>query len=327
MSSNTCEGQRRLTRAPRLCALVAGIACVPSALAQGQDSTPWEREVTILAEFLPGRYDNMNQVYFDTRRSLPKPQRHDRRHVRIVRVEGLPGHWLQYREYDVAQLDRPRVSYWLELMPDNAAGAVRMRRYDASAAAAATEAGPVALAAAPPATAATCDVLWRRDAGQFTGSADAACGGEWAFSRDQLWIARPSGAPDTVTNPYALQRTRDFECLADIPGVAGGRDEKFERYVPLALYDKGGEAVFTTRDAVPKTYSLMLNHVTWPINNETGAFTRDSLVLYVREVTATGPKTLTYAWTQPDAERVGINLQWMLVNCYRVSNRDARPSF
>lgn len=327
MNSNNCRRQTRLTWPLRVLVLLAGIAWLPPALAQGQDSTPWEREVMILAEFLPGRYDNMNQVYFDSRRARPAPQRHDRRHVRIVNVEGLQGYWLQYREYDVARLDRPRVSYWLELVADNASGAVRMRRHDADADAPATDAAPVKLAAAPAATAATCDVLWRREAGQFTGSATPACGGAWGFSRDQLWIERPAGAPETLADAYALQRTRDFECLADIPGVAGGRDEKFERYVPLALYDKGGEAVFTTRDATPKTYSLMLNHVTWPINNETGAFTRDSLVLYVREVTASGPKTLTYAWTQPDAERVGINLQWMLVNCYRVSNRDARPSF
>lgn len=30
--------------------------------------------------------------------------------------------------------------------------------------------------------------------------------------------------------------------------------------------------------------------------------------------------------TVPDADRIGINLKWMLAMCYRQSNRDATPS-
>ena len=70
-----------------------------------------------------------------------------------------------------------------------------------------------------------------------------------------------------------------------------------------------------------------MRNVQWPMNNEVGAFTRNSLVMYVIERTGEGVKTHTYGWTEPRAERIGLNLQWMLVNCYRLSNRDVRPFF
>ena len=42
----------------------------PKAWAQGQDSTPTERDIMVIAEMFPGRYDNSNQNYFDQRRNL-----------------------------------------------------------------------------------------------------------------------------------------------------------------------------------------------------------------------------------------------------------------
>ncbi len=49
--------------------------------------------------------------------------------------------------------------------------------------------------------------------------------------------------------------------------------------------------------------------------------------MYLLERDDDGVKTLTYGWTEPRAERIGINMQWMLVNCYMVSNRDVIPFF
>ena len=46
-----------------------------AAYAQGQDSTPAERNLLIMAEMLPGVYDNANQAYFDQRRGLPDDDR------------------------------------------------------------------------------------------------------------------------------------------------------------------------------------------------------------------------------------------------------------
>ena len=65
--------------------------------------------------------------------------------------------------------------------------------------------------------------------------------------------------------------------------------------------------------------------VDWPMNNYKGAFARDSLVVYVSEETDEGRQELGYAFTVPEADRIGINLKWMLVNCFMQSNADTTP--
>jgi hypothetical protein len=72
---------------------------------------------------------------------------------------------------------------------------------------------------------------------------------------------------------------------------------------------------------------ITLRHVRWPMNNERGTFTRDSLVRSVLEREAEAVRTPACGWTEPGAERIGLNLQWLLVNCYLISNRDVRPAF
>ena len=50
--------------------MLASFACLTptgSVLAQGQDSTPTERNALVMAELLSRVYDNYNQVYFDRR--------------------------------------------------------------------------------------------------------------------------------------------------------------------------------------------------------------------------------------------------------------------
>ena len=58
-----------------------------SAIAQGQDSTPGERNILIMAELLPGIYDNVNQNYFDGRRKLPEDDVHPRINTEITRID------------------------------------------------------------------------------------------------------------------------------------------------------------------------------------------------------------------------------------------------
>ncbi|MFC7292755.1 hypothetical protein [Hirschia litorea] len=38
-------------------------------------------------------------------------------------------------------------------------------------------------------------------------------------------------------------------------------------------------------------------------------------------------KEIAYTWTIPQAPRIGINLKWMLANCFQVSNEDVTPYF
>ncbi|MFM7797696.1 MAG: CpcT/CpeT family chromophore lyase, partial [Planctomycetota bacterium] len=70
-----------------LACLAAAAALTHPALAQGQDSTAGERNLRIMAELLPGTYDNVNQNYFDGRRKLAADDRHPRVSTTITRVE------------------------------------------------------------------------------------------------------------------------------------------------------------------------------------------------------------------------------------------------
>ena len=42
--------------------------------AQGQDTTPWSRDLQVIEVMLPGFYSNANQAYFDGRRKVDDPQ-------------------------------------------------------------------------------------------------------------------------------------------------------------------------------------------------------------------------------------------------------------
>ena len=63
------------------------------------------------------------------------------------------------------------------------------------------------------------------------------------------------------------------------------------------------------------------------LNEDNGNFNRDSLVVYIMERLADGTvKEHGYGFTEPDAERIGVNLKWMLVNCALVPPAAARPT-
>jgi len=195
---------------------------------------------------------------------------------------------------------------------------------------------------------AACDVLWRREAGQFRGATSKDC--TWTrpgetkryrsdyqlqLTAKSLWVRDliydgagklVSGNPDGVF--HKMNRARDFMCHADIPGVSGGRDIPFKRYGPFAMTDQGGQAKFMSEEAEPREVNILLRNVDWQVNNETGAFTRDVLVTYVFERKTDGSVGQSaYSFTEPTVTRTGINLGWILVLCYMESNRDARPEF
>ncbi len=262
---------------------------------QGQDGTPAERDLQVIAELLPGLYDNANQAYFDQRLKLPEAWRHARASLRVERDTAGAANTFQYRwrDGDAEQTWTARLAAAAD--PELVAMAIRFDEPGRD----------------------DCVVEWRRDAGQFTGVSD--CGLAMQLDPNGLWVSWNGERPNR------LLRAREFGCYVDIPGVAGGRDEDFDRYVIDTLHDQGGLQWITTKDQ--REIGITLRHVRWPMNNERGAFTRNSLVMYVLEREEGGVRTHTYGWTEPRAERIGLNLQWLLVNCYRVSNRDVTPYF
>ena len=273
---------------------------VGQGLAQGQDTTPWSRDLQVIEVMLPGFYSNANQAYFDGRRKVDDPQS---RHNLLIETADNGFH---------ATLSAPDGSVisdqrW-SLAEDDRRQAVRMDVSDATG-------KPL------------CPVWWTRDAAQFSATSDPECGegidspGALALGEQQMWWT-PRGASEAAVK---LHRARQFTCYADIPGVGGGRDIPYTRYDNLSLHDQGAETWFVDKDG--RNLGLRLFNVDWPINNYDGYFTRDSLVIYVIEKLDDGStKEHGYAFTLPEANRIGINLKWLLASCFMISGKVDTPT-
>ena len=267
------------------------ILAAGTAAAQGYDSTPAERHLRILTELLPGHYSNTNQVYFDGRRNLPAAERHQPREFTIRRIDAPgPGVAFSWEGGGTAQ------SFTLRTSPADPVGVL------------------AELGGERP-------VVFRllRTAGGYAGT--STDGQRLQIAARELWLDSGNGDPDW------LIRSREFHCYADIPGVGGGRDIPFDRYDGFTIHDQGGRHWFTTRDTEQRQLGISLLSVNWHVLNEPGdAFNRNSLVLYVNERLADGSvQEHGYSFTEPDADRIGINLKWMLVNCAMTERREARP--
>lgn len=101
-----------------------------------------------------------------------------------------------------------------------------------------------------------------------------------------------------------LRKARAFACWAAIPKAAGGWWGR--RDIPL--HDQGGMARLETDEPASQRFDLRLRNVVWPSGPN-----RPSLVLYVHE--PGNPRALAYAWANPEATRVGINLRTVQASC------------
>ena len=276
------------------------LAYAGQGFAQGQDTTPWSRDLQVIEVMLPGFYSNANQAYFDGRRKVGNPQS---RHNLLIEAAG-DGFDITLSAPDGTVMSNQRWS----LAEDDQRRAVRMDISDA-------DGTPL------------CPVWWTRDAAQFSATSDTECAegmdspDALALGEQQFWWT-PRGASDAAVK---LHRARQFTCYADIPGVGGGRDIPYTRYDNLSLHDQGAETWFVDKDG--RNLGLRLFNVDWPINNYDGYFTRDSLVIYVIEKLDDGStKEHGYAFTLPEANRIGINLKWLLASCFMISGKVDTPT-
>ena len=315
------------------CALVRCVCCLivfacsafsGLAVAQGQDSTPTERDTQVIAELLARVFDNYNQVYFDRRLGYQEEERHDRLEIRIDRIGGADSMLLAFRTFEGGDYSRLSGAGVLVLAADNDRQVTRMEVWalpHENIAPMQDGAGVIERPKASP----DCVVNWTREAAQFRGQALGKCpfwAEESVLSEQQLWLTGANGKTH-AGGPYKLHAARMMHCYIDVPGVSGGRDQEYRRYDNLSVHDRGGVARITTKDG--RELGIRLSNVDWPLNNYAGAFTRDVLVLYVLEFTGEEVKSHGYIFTEPDAERIGINLYWMLSYCYLKSNTEVRP--
>ena len=326
---------------------------VPLAQAQGQDSTAGERHLRIMAELLPGHYDNANQAYFDLRRKLPVDDRHARVATTITRIEApaFGRHvflWVNRVETPAG----PDVSYRIAtLAAGPASDEVTMRHYlRMSGEITAAELG--ALRPQDLRRTEGCDYVFKRRADHYRGvQGPRSCRFDWQGQEvytdneiqlsptslwfyDHKWVIK-TGKRITGTasgEPFWLERARFFHCYADVPGVGGGADLPFSRYDDMRLHDRGDTRWFTARadaaNGLPeRQLALNLRAVTWHVLNEANDyFNRNSLVLSVLERLPDGSiKEHGYAFTDPQAERIAVNMKWILANCALTPRSEARP--
>ncbi len=271
---------------------------VASCWAQGQDGTTTARDLQVIATLLQGGFDNANQAYFDVRGK--REPKHRRLHVEVQRISA--------DEFSVS-------GFWDSNQSLIALDQLWSLREDA-------ETRTVLMSVADRQTDNRCELRWQREAAQFRAESSAcpvAIPHEITLSEKQLWMS----LEDAPGSGYQMHRTRSFQCYADVPGVGGGRDEPYDRYDGLEVHDQGGAAWFTTNDGRELGISLFL--VDWPINNYDGVFTRDSFVIYLSEKLDGKNKEHGYAFTVPGADRIGINLKWILGSCFMKSNADQTP--
>lgn len=332
-----------------VCTLLAG----PLLLAQGQDSTAGERSLRIMAELLPGYYDNANQAYFDVRRKLPENDRHPRMSTTITRVDAPAfGNyvflWVNRTETSAGSETSYRIA---TLVAGPGSDEVTMRHYLRMNG----EIAMAELAALRPQDLRRtegCDYVFKRRADHYRGAQGLrSCRFEWEgqnvytdnemqlsksslWFHDHKWLAK-TGQRITGTasgEPFWLERARFFHCYADVPGVGGGVNIPFARYDDITLHDRGDTRWFTAKadlaNGLPeRQLALNLRAVTWHVLNEANDyFNRNSLVLSVLERLPDGSvKEHGYAFTDTQAERIAMNMKWILVNCAITPRREARP--
>jgi hypothetical protein len=78
----------------------------------------------------------------------------------------------------------------------------------------------------------------------------------------------------------------------------------------LIVHDQGGVATARLTGATPNAVTIRLRNVDWPIGQN-----RPSLTLYL--MTGTDPDAKAYAWSEPDAKRIALDVGGTQVSCTR----------
>jgi len=291
-----------------------------------------DKDFALMMAWFPGVYDNQEQVYFEDEQNLAGTLRHSRVHTVLEPVD-LPrfgAHVFYLQQYvndDPAQINRQRLYV---LNPDYERNAVRMQIYTFNEAKLLVDAhlGHTQLAQLTMDQVQRvpgCDVLWRRKANQFLGRTQRhACTNALAkdvgyttinhyflLTEDALWISdqaldeNDNAVTDQRANiPFKHRKARQFECWMTATQRDG--DRTFRR--GLTLHDQGGMIWMKTEEENAQQVGIKLRNVRWPYGRN-----RPSLVLYAHKPDQ--DRAVSYAWADPGAQRIGINLRWMQASC------------
>ncbi len=318
-------------------AFLAGFAavaavCISSSVFADQNAV-LDRDFLTFLEWFPGVYDNQEQVYFEEELGVPEDERHERIHHTFARVD-LPAfgehvfYVQQYLDDDPEKIYRQRIYVF---SPDYEENAIRLQIYTPNDVASLVDAhlDPSKLEGLTPDQARNmpgCDVFWKKRAAEFDGQMkERACSfvsqrsgkriiidDDLVLSKDELWIS--DRAEDEEGNyvfgnkagiPHKNIKARRFECWLAALHTDG---ENWTFRQGLEMWDQGGQVWIDTDEDPPQTIGIKMRNVRWPTGDN-----RDSLVLYAYRKGE--DKAVSYAWGEPTATRLAMNLRWMQASC------------
>jgi len=291
-----------------------------------------DKDLRAMMVWFPGVYDNQEQVYFEREQEVDEALRHERIHHVSEPVDPAAfGEHVFYVQQqlndDPAQVYRQRI---YAFRPDYDEGAIRLTIHIPNDVASLVDAhlDPTKLTGLLPEQTRVmpgCDAFWRRQANHFVGYMQPnACsyvssksGKRTIFNDDlllteeALWISdraqdeegnRVFGLPTGM--PHKNRKARGFECWM----TAMQRDGTWTLRRGLEIYDPGGMVWLETEEQPPEKVGIKMGNVRWPHGND-----RPSPILYPYRPNE--DRAISYAWADPSAQRIGINLRWMQASC------------
>jgi hypothetical protein len=292
------------------------------------------KDLADLVTMFTGRWDNELQTFFEPELNVPSAQRHDRLHTVVRPLEGsafgATSFYVEYRRGgEAGEVVRQRV--WT-IAIDSQLAALRLTAFSPKDGKALegvwrdpTRLAAIALTDFVPVTG--CDLIWRRRADGFSGETrPGACklvttgGGQRVLTvteRHDLspttWDVRDIGVDDRGSRvfgsadnaPTRLRRATPFVCWA---GARRGGETITAS--DLVVHDQGGVVTANLAGATPSAVTIKLRNVEWPIGQN-----RPSLTLYL--MTGTDSEAKAYAWSEPDAKRIALDLSGTQASCTR----------
>jgi len=340
-----------LSAVPVLSAVIFLLFLTVSLSAQANQQAVLEKDLKLLLEWFPGRYDSSLQVFWQPELGIPEDERNYQRHTIFREVE-LPefGEHVFYaeqsRDGDLDNIYRQRIYVFTTDLEENA---VRLRVHVPKN----TEKLKGAyrdldlLKDLKPEDTITwdgCDLFWERQPNQFIGRLKE---GSCRFTSKQfkqeilldeylilspsaLWFADKGTSLDGEylfgmkgDTPSKSLKVRPFECWASILRGAQHGDsgesadinkDDWNFHRGLWFHDQGGEILIQTDEQPSRDIRLVLRRVEWPTKNN-----RPSLVLNIFE--GESDRATSYSWTELDSKRIGINLRWLQASCSHAPDR------
>ena len=300
--------------------------------AHADEAAVLDKDFHTMMAWFPGVYDNQEQVYFEQEQEVDEALRHERIHhvFEPVYLPAFGEHVFYVQQHlndDPAQIYRQRI---YTFRPDYEEGAIRLTIHIPNDVASLVDAhlDPTKLSGLSPEQTRVlpgCDVFWRRQSNHFVGYMTLnACSyvssesgkriifnDDLLLTEEALWISdraqdeegnRVFGHPTGV--PHKNRKARRFECWM----TAMRRDGEWTFRRGLEIHDQGGMVWLETEEEAPQQVGIKMRNVRWPYGNN-----RPSLVLYAYRPDE--DRAVSYAWADPSAQRIGINLRWMQSSC------------